>query len=378
MGHLRKKLFWVGLVPLSLAGCRPAVAPNAERVVPVKTFIAIERTVPSYVDAIGICVAYESVDVVPSVSGYLLSEHFEQGRPVEKGQLLYRIDSRVNGAQLQQAKGNLRIAEAQLALERSRLERTQPLLVGHYISPQDFAALRAAVEQAEGRVEAARGDLARAETLLDFCTVRAPIGGVAGCRLADVGSLVGPSQPLLRIQRMDPLYVDFSVSENEFPELYSHFARRGYLDCTVRLLADPKKSAPARLEIVNSQVTAQSGNVKLRAVMENPNLDFWPGESVRVRVVLEQIEKAVLAPEAAVGSNRDGSYVFVVGEGNLAELRPVRLGQGHGANVVFERGVAAGDRVIVEGQFLLAPKSRVAVVPDPPAQSAPKQQSGTN
>ncbi|MDR0679308.1 MAG: efflux RND transporter periplasmic adaptor subunit, partial [Puniceicoccales bacterium] len=271
MGHFRKNLLWVGAILLTLAGCRPSVAPNAERVVPVKVFAAIERTVPHYIDAIGSCLAYETVDIVLSSSGYLLSEHFEQGRPVEKGQLLYRIDSRLSEAQLRQAQGNLQIAEAQLALERSRLERTQPLLVGHYVSAQDFASLKAAVEQAEGRVEVAKGNLAQAETMLSFCTIRAPIGGMAGCKLFSAGNWVGPFQPLVHIQRVDPLYVDFSVSENEFPELYTHFARRGHLDCTVHLLADPKKSAPARLEIINNQVTAQSGSVKLRALMENPD-----------------------------------------------------------------------------------------------------------
>ncbi|MDR0678837.1 MAG: hypothetical protein LBF24_01115, partial [Puniceicoccales bacterium] len=110
----------------------------------------------------------------------------------------------------------------------------------------------------------------------------------------------------------------------------------------------------------------------------NPDLAFWPGESVRVRVVLEQIEKAILAPEAAVGSNKEGNYVFVVDESGQAELRPVQLGQMHGAHVIFERGIAAGDRVIVEGQFLLAPKTRVTVVPDGPAQTLPKKPTGTN
>ncbi|MDR0340608.1 MAG: efflux RND transporter periplasmic adaptor subunit, partial [Puniceicoccales bacterium] len=277
MGYFCKNFLRTGAILLLLAGCRPSVTPNAERVVPVKIFSAIERTVPLYVDAIGSCVAYETVDVVPSVSGYLLSEHFEQGRPVEKGQLLYRIDPRLSEAQLSQAQGNLQIAEAQLALERSRLERTQPLLVGHYVSAQDFAALKAAVEQAEGRVAVAKGNLAQAETMLSYCTVRAPISGLTGCKLSNVGNLAGPSQPLLRIQRVDPLYVDFSVSENEFPELYAHFARSGHLDCIVQLIADPKKSTPARMEIINSQVTAQSGSVKLRALMENPDFVFWPG-----------------------------------------------------------------------------------------------------
>ena len=356
----------------TLSGCGKPPQ-NMERVVPVRVFTAVECSVPVYIDSIGTCVAYDSVDVVAQASGRILSEHFEQGRPVEKGQLLYRIDSRLYDAQLLQARGNVKVAEAQLALDRTRLERTQPLAVGHYVSSQDFASLRAAVEQSEGRLEVARGELKRAETMVDFCSVRAPIGGIAGCKLSNVGNLAdGSSQrPLLRIQSMNPLYVDFSVSENDFPTLHSHFLRSGYLDCNVQLLSDATKTAAARLEIVNNQVTPQSGNVRLRAVLNNRDNLFWPGESVRVRIILDQIDKAVIAPEVAVGTRGAGNFVFVVGDGNVADIRPVQIGQIHGANAVFSSGLRAGERVVVEGQFLLAPKTRVAVAADssqvPPA-----------
>ncbi|MDR2667982.1 MAG: efflux RND transporter periplasmic adaptor subunit [Puniceicoccales bacterium] len=359
---MKKKIYEILAVAALLCGCgKPAQ--TVERIVPVKIFTAVECTVPVYVDAVGTCVAYDSVDVVAQVSGRILSEHFEQGQPVEKGQLLYRIDSRLYDAQLLQAHGNVKIAEAQLALDRARLERTQPLAVGHYVSSQDFASLRAAVEQSEGRLEIARGELKRAETMVDFCSVRAPIGGVAGCKLSNVGNLAdGSSQrPLLKIQSMDPLYVDFSISENDFPRLHSHFLRNGYLDCRVQLLSDATKTAAARLEIINNQVTPQSGNVKLRAVLNNGDRTFWPGESVRVRVILDQIEKAVVAPEVAIGTRGAGKFVFVVGDGNVADIRPVQVGQIHGTDAVFSSGLRPGEKVVVEGQFLLAPRTRVAV-----------------
>jgi multidrug efflux system membrane fusion protein len=365
---------------LPLAGCGK-VTPNAERIVPVKVATALECTVPVYVDSVGTCVAYDSVDIVAQASGRILSEHFEQGRQVEKGQLLYRIDPRLYEAQLIQAKGNVKIAEAQLAVDRAKLERTQPLAVGHYVSSQDFASLRAAVEQDEGRLEVAIGELKRAETMVDFCSVRSPISGVAGCKLSNVGNLADGStaRPLLRIQSMDPLYVDFSVSENDFPQLHSNFLKRGCLDCSVQLLSDPTKTAAARLEIVNNQVTPQSGNVKLRAVLNNRDHSFWPGESVRVRVLVDQIERAVVAPEVAIGTRGAGKFVFVVGEGAIADIRPVQVGQCHGTNAVFLGGIKAGEKVVVEGQFLLAPRTRVAVADDfsrGPAQGEATQKSG--
>jgi RND family efflux transporter MFP subunit len=318
-------------------------------------------------------VAYDAVDVVAQAAGRILSEHFEQGKPVEKGQLLYRIDSRLYEAQLMQAKGSVKSAEAQLALDRARLERTQPLLVGQYVSNQDFAAVRAAVEQSEGRLEIARGELKRAETMVDFCSVRAPIGGIAGCKLSNVGNVTdgSGSRPLLRIQSINPIYVDFSISENELPLLHSHFSPKGYLDCKIQPLAAGGRSAAARLEIINNQVTPQSGSVKLRAVLNNSDMSFWPGETVRVRIILGEIDRAVLAPEVAVGQNAMGSYVFVVGDGNVADIRPVQTGQSHGVDVVFLDGLSGGDVVVVEGQFLLAPKTRVIIVDESAAQRPP-------
>jgi multidrug efflux system membrane fusion protein len=361
MKRLFKKIVGIMLAILLLSGCKKAVQ-QSERVVPVRISVAAEKNVPLYLDTIGICTACESVDVRAQTSGRILAEHFEQGRHVKKSQLLYEIDPRIFEAQAMAARGQLRQAEAQLAIDRLRLDRSRPLLDGQYISRQDYDTLVTIVDQDLGRVEAAKGELLRAETSLDFCSVRAPIGGLTGCKFASVGNVVDCGTILVRIQSPEQLYVDFSVSENEFPKLYEHFSKNQSLDCIVQLLSDGSRKVPARLEIVNNQVTPQTGSVKLRATLDNANGEFWPGASVRIRVILAHLERAILAPEVAVGSNAHGQHVFVVGENGLAQVRQVLTGQTHGDDVVFVKGLAAGDKVIIEGQFLLAPGTRVAAV----------------
>jgi multidrug efflux system membrane fusion protein len=362
-----KHFFTVGSALLGLAagGCRNAVAPSMERVVPVKITLAEVRRVPLYVDAIGTCTAASSVDVQPQVGGQIVAEHVQSGAPVRKGQLLFSIDPRPYEAQLMQARGQLRDAEAQLTVDRLRLERSQPLVPCGHISQQDYDALQTAVEQGVARVESARGALQQAEIQLEFCSVRAPISGQAGYSQTNLGAVVSATgQPLINIRQLDPISVDFSISENSFPKLQRHFREDGGLDCEVTAMADASLRSSARLEVVDNCVDQRSGAVHLQATMANGDGLFWPGAAVRVRVLLTQLDGVVLIPEMAVETGERGaSFVFVVSPDGLAEVRPVVTGQCHGPDVAILQGLRPGDRVVSEGQFLLAPGTRVAVVP---------------
>lgn len=371
------KLRWLSvgflLIGSVLAGgCgRRHAEPTMERIVPVRITPAALRDVPLYIDGIGISSAYEWVNIYPQVSGQIISENFEQGRTVEKGQLLYQIDGRIFEAQVEQARGKVQMAEAKLAVDKSRLERSKDLVAKDYISRQDYEALEAAVREDDGQIAAARGALKQAETNLDFCSIRSPIRGLAGATTSHVGNVVSSNdmalngKPLVVIQAIDPLYIDFSVSENEFSQLLDHFLQQQWLDCEVWLISDATVRAKARLEIINNEVSRGSGNVRLRAIMENPSMRFWPGQSVGVRVILSQLEGAILIPEAAVGLSQVGHYVFVVNGQSRAEVRIVETGQSHGDEVVILKGLQGGDRVVTEGQFILAPNTQVAVESEP-------------
>lgn len=358
----------------TLAGCgKTEKTTVADRVVPVRVAIAETKEVPLYVDGIGVCSAYESVNIYSQVSGKILSEHFEQGRIVEKDQLLFKIDPRLYEGQAEQARGQLQAAQAKLRVDQLQLERSQQLKEKGYISDQDYDTLKAIVEQDMGTVDGLKGVVKQAETNLDFCSVKSPIRGLAGEKLTNVGNLVAPpmdaanGQPLLVVRSIDPLYIDFSVSENEFAQLLEFFLQKQSLDCEIWKIAEPTIRSHARLEVINNQISRGSGNVRLRAVMENANHQFWPGQSVGIRVSLTQIPEAILAPEVAVGISQAGRYVFIVNDQSLAELRPVEIGQIHGSSVIFKKGIKAGDRVVVQGQFVLAPNTKVSIVQDAPS-----------
>jgi multidrug efflux system membrane fusion protein len=351
---------------MGTAGCQKAVE-QRERIVPVKVATATLRDIPLYIDSLGVCTACETVNVVSQVSGQIVAMHFFPGHRVENGQLLYTIDSRPYEAEVTRARGQLQAAQAKLEIDRLRLERSEELQKNQYISQQDFDNLAALVTQDEGQLKVALGNLQQAELNVDFCRVQSPVCGIAGCDQVNVGNVLNAINPttLVRIQTMDPLYVDFSISENEFPAVYAHYKEQGSLDCEVALVANGNVKGKARLEIIDNQVSTKSGNVKLRAILPNEQREFWPGESVRVRIILTTVKDAILAPEVAINVGQSGPYVFVVEPNGYAEMRPVRAGQMHGSDVVFQEGLKVGDRVVIAGQFLLVPHTRVVVGLDP-------------
>ncbi|MDR0727770.1 MAG: efflux RND transporter periplasmic adaptor subunit [Puniceicoccales bacterium] len=354
----------------AVVGCgkgRGAGSQMQERMVPVKTAVARVADVPLYVDCLGVCVAHDTVEIVPRVSGEILDVHFPQGQMVKAGQLLYTIDPSTYDANVTLARGQLQAARAKLELDQLHLARATELATGQYIAPHEFDSLKAMVAQSEGQVQIAKGNLEQAEICKSFCSIHSPITGLAGYNRYAIGNVVAPGTgPLVTVQKLDPIYVDFAISENEFPKAYEHFKLRRQLGCEVNLVADPSVTAKAWLAVVDNQVSRQSGNVKLRAMLDNPNFAFWPGESVRVRLILTTIKNAVLVPEVAVSTSQRGRYVFVVNGENRAEMRPVTLAQAHGTDVVVTSGLSAGDRVVVAGQFLLAPNTLVI-----PADGAP-------
>ncbi|MDR1438141.1 MAG: efflux RND transporter periplasmic adaptor subunit [Puniceicoccales bacterium] len=363
------------------AGCQRALE-QRERIVPVRVATATRRDVPVYVDSLGVCTAYETVNVISQVSGKIAAMHFYPGHRVERGQLLYSIDSRPYEAEVTRARGQLQAAQAKLEIDRLQLERSEELQRNQYISQQNFDNLAAMVLQDEGQVKVAMGNLQQAEVNLDFCRVQSPVSGIAGSDQINVGNVLSTMNPvtLVRIQTMDPLYVDFTISENEFPEVYARYKERGSLDCEISLVSDANVQAKARLEIIDNQISPRSGNVKLRALLANGHGVFWPGESVRVRLILTTAKGAILAPEVAVNVGQSGRHVFAV-ENGYAEMRPVKVGQMHGSDVVFQDGVKDGDRLVIAGQFLLMPHTRVIVGLDEaagPSQgpNAPADQSG--
>jgi len=364
---------------------------------------AVAQDVPTYLDAIGRTVAREVVSIEPQVSGRIMKIHFTDGADVKKNDMLFTIDSRPFEASLRQAQANVsrdnalkKQAEANLAREVAQakwgdvqLKRYGTLVEQGVVPREQYEQLRANQDSLNANVgsasaavhsadEAIRVDTAAVESAkvqLSYCFIRSPIAGRAGQRLVDVGNVVNPaggsgsnsgggssgnSGALLVIERLDPIYADFTISQNSLVEVQQQM-RAGRLRAEVRLPETSDEPVIGQLTFLNNAVENTTGTVSLRATIPNAGHRFWPGRFVNIRLVLNTIHQAVLVPAVAPQMSAKGSFVYVVKEDSTAEQRPVTLGQRQGDLVVIENGVTAGERVVTTGQLGVTPGGKVRI-----------------
>jgi len=344
------------------AACNNKNSPNTERPpASVTVAAAIARDVPVYIDAVGKIVAREVVSIQPQVSGRITQIHFQDGVDVKAGDLLFTIDPRPYQAQLNQAEANLAQAEAALSLAKSSFTRVETVSDPRAVSRQDYDTKKSAVEAAEASVKQNRAAVETARINLDYCTIRSPINGRTGQRAVDIGNVVAAnSGSLLVIQRMDPIYADFTVTENELSAVQRNMAKRT-LRVETRLPDEVDGAREGTLTFLDNSVQEGAGTVKLRATMANGDRRFWPGRFAKVRLVLDTLRDAVLVPAEAPQMSAQGTFVYVIKNDSSAELRPVKLGQRQGELVVVE-GIKASEQVVVKGQLGVTPGAKVRIV----------------
>jgi membrane fusion protein, multidrug efflux system len=365
----------ISAAALTLAGCgskpQAQAAENMEMPTPAVTVAAATtKDVPVYLDEIGKNGAYESVMVTPQVAGRVTERDFQDGAELKKGQLLFVIDPRPYQAAVDSAQAQLAQAKAALDLAQTQLKMYDTLNDSRAVSQLDYQTKKNAVEVDQAQIQAAQASAETAKLNLDYCYIHSPIDGRAGARLVDVGNVVtANSSSLLSIQRIDPIYADFTVTEADLAQVRANMAH-GTLRTIVRLPADPENAGRSgSLTFLDNAVQNATGTVNLRATVPNTDHHFWPGQFVNVRLVLATDKNAVLIPNQATQISQRGPYVLVVKSDSSAEIRPVVLGQRQGDNVVVTNGVAPGDRVIVTGQSTVIPGMKVRVESGVPSQS---------
>jgi membrane fusion protein, multidrug efflux system len=339
---------------------------------PVVVAAARGVDVPLYIDEIGRTTAREVVSIQPQATGRITSLSFSDGADLHKGDPLFTIDPRPYQAALDQAKGVLAQNQAQLQLARDDWKRYQSL-DARSVSQSDYDAKKNAVAMDEAMVEQSQAAIETAKVNLDYCKISSPIDGRAGQRLVDLGNVVSANNgtSLLMIQRLDPIYADFTITENDLAQVRSYMAK-GTLKVQVWSPADAKDRREGELTFLDNAVQDGTGTIKLRATLPNADRTFWPGQFVNVRLVLQTLKDAVIVPQTAVQIGASGSYVYAVSDKNLAEMRPVKLVQHQGNDdVVVESGVSAGDRVVTAGHMFVIPGGPVTVLPPPAATPQP-------
>lgn len=323
---------------------------------------ALSQDVPVYLDEVGKCVALESVSIQPQVSGRITGIHFKDGAELKKGDPLFTIDQRPYKAALDLAEANLAKARADLELAKIQFARVEDLTDSRAVARQEYDTRKNAVDVAAALVEQSQAELDSARIDYDYTTIDSPINGRAGHRLVDIGNVVtANTTTLLTIQRLDPIYAEFTVTESDLGRVRQHM-QDGTLRVEVRVPEEPDTPLQGELTFLDNAVSDPTGTVKLRATVPNLDRKLWPGQFIKVRLVLATKENAVLVPSAAVQDSAQGNFVYVVKEDSTAELRPVRVGQRQGGLVVLEEGVKAGERVILTGQLAVAPDAKVEVV----------------
>jgi multidrug efflux system membrane fusion protein len=418
-------ILFAGLSIGFFAGCANKAQQSFDRPpAPVSVSEAISQDVPTYLDAIGKTVAREVVSIQPQVSGRITKIHFTDGADVKKGAMLFTIDTRPFEATLRQAEANVsrdkalkKQAEANLARGIAQakwgdvqVNRYRKLVEQGVVAREQYEQLRADLDSLNANADADRAavhsadeaikvDMAAVESAkvqLSYCYIRSPIDGRAGQRLVDVGNVVNPggssggnsdsagsgnsssgsSSGLLVIERLDPIYADFTISQNNLAEVQQQM-RAGRLRAEVRLPDTSDDAVIGQLTFLNNVVQNTTGTVNLRATIPNAGHRFWPGRFVNIRLVLNTIHQAVLVPATAPQMSAKGSFVYVVKQDSTAEQRPVSLGQRQGDLVVVENGVQPGEQVVINGQLGVTPGGKVRVE-QPRQASSPATGNGAN
>ncbi len=336
----------------------------------VSVTTAIGKDVPTYIDEIGKCAAFENVTVMPLVGGQVTEIKFTDGQDLKKGQPLFTIDPRPYKALLDESEASLKKDQATAENAKAFADRQLKVFKQNSISAQDYDQARFASDAASAAVVADMAARDAAKLNWEYCFITSPIDGRAGQHQIDPGNVVKANEgSMLVIQRMDPIYADFIISEGQLGAVRANMAR-GTLKTLVSIPSDSSEPREGDLTFLDNAVDG-SGTVKLRATLKNADRHFWPGQFVNIRLVLNIKKNAVLVPNVATQISQKGPYVYVIKPDQTAELRPVQLGQRQGDMVVVEQGLKAGETVVIDGQMSIIPSFKVRVVAPEKPQQAP-------
>jgi membrane fusion protein (multidrug efflux system) len=363
-----------GLLLAACLGCEGggsgADGPPAATPPEVPAQVISPATLPVTFEAVGQTAGSRDVEVRARVGGILLHRRYREGEWVRQGTVLFEIDPAPYRAALRKAEGALAQEEAQLVQASQDLERFASLLAEGAVSQQAYDQARAARQAAQARVQSARAAVTEARLSLDYTTVEAPITGVTGRAEKSEGSLVAAGADLLtRIAQVEPIYVNFSYSEQDLLRGRAEIAAGrlvlppgNQLEVELRLADGSTYPHAGRLNFNDLRVRPGTGTIEARAVFPNPERRLLPGQFARVLIKGAVRPDAIVVPQAAVLTGQEGKFVYVVREDGTVEARRVETGEWREQDFLVLSGLKAGDRVVVGGVARLRPGMAVTAV----------------
>ncbi len=353
-----------------------AAAPQAPPPVPVIATTVQKQNFPIVLTGIGNVTALNTATVRSMVTEPIISIDFKDGQSVKKGELLAQLDPSTYQAQLDQAEANLARDQAHLENGQINLGRYAPLAKQGFTSQQQVDTQQAMVAQEQATIKADQAAIEYAKTQLSYTKLVAPFDGVAGIRLLDVGNIIHastsrsfPGQPdaLVVINQVQPISVMFTLAAADIPEVQDALAKG--LVKVIALGQDGKTELDTgTLAAIDNQANVTSGTINLKAIFPNPHRRLWPGMFVNIRVIAGVQDNGLTVPLDAVQQGPQGQFVFVVDRGHKVSVQPVSVRETLNGEALIDKGLSAGQTVVVRGQYRLTPGAMVSLAnPNDPA-----------
>jgi membrane fusion protein, multidrug efflux system len=369
---MNQRYSWLIVAALAVLCSCGKKAPAPPPPVPVATAQAVTKTMSLAVEAMGSVEAYNSLEIIPQVSGQILKLHFRDGDEVQKDSLLVTIDPAPFAEALRAAEARLAGDEATLIFKTSEAERKSRLIKEDSISRSEFEEARAEADAQKDIVKADRAVVEQARLNVEYCSIRSPITGRAGAYVVNQGAVVEANKTtLLVVNQVKPVYVTFSVPEKFLPGIRAA-REKAVLTVEARMPGADAQPRQGQLTFIDNTVDPATGMIRLKGTFANTDAFLWPGLYVQVALIIGEEQGAVVVPAGAVAKGPKGDLVFVVKAGGTAELRAAQVRRMAGDEVVLDGGVSSGEIVVTDGLNKLKDGAAIVIAntPSPAATNA--------
>jgi len=347
-----------------LCGCSQKISAadkktNGSLVVPVVVTQAIAQDFPVELRNIGNVEAYATVTIRSQITGQITKIHFREGQEVKAGDLLFTIDPRPAEGALRQAQADLKRDQAQLVSAKLEFEREKKLLDSKIASIDDYDKAEAAFGALQATVMADEAAVSRAQLQVEFTALTSPINGRTGNLMVKEGNIVkAPDDFLVTVNQVHPIYVTFSVPEQELPAIRERM-QVSPLSVEVDAPGNSSVTLKGQLTFIDNTVDTTTGRIRLKGTFENTDGLLWPGQFVQTRLTLRTLPRATMVPRQALQSSQSGDFIFVVKQDSKVQKRMVTAGPTRGGMMVIEKGVEPGETIVIDGQLRLVEGSEV-------------------
>ena len=355
----------------SAAPATPAAPPP----VPVVAGQVTSQDVPIYLRGIGTVIAYNTDVVRSQIQGQLTQIAFKEGQAVHAGDLLAQIDPRPYQAQLDQVTAARDRDQAQLTNSLANLDRYTRLAGNGYATPQLLDTQKAQVAQLQNAVKSDNSLIEQAQVQLGYTRLTSPISGITGVRQVDVGNIIHPTDPngLVVVTQIEPISLIFTLPETYLPRIQQQMAGGKTLKVLAYSQDDTMELDEGKVDLINNEILQTTGAVQIKAEFANTAHRLWPGELVNARLLLETRHNGLTVPSGAVQQGQNGMYAYAIKPDNTVEKRNITVAQISGGQALIDSGLAANERVVVDGQYKLQPGSHVTILHGKAAQEAAAQ-----